>query len=300
MRAVQYRICSRLLNWIDVPEYIYAFERDKSIPKMANKHVNKQVVVSMDIKDFFHTIKQRRLLDLFQRFGIGEQPARTLSELCTFKAFVPQGAITSPKLSNIVAADSFGPDIKAFCDSRNLTLTIYADDITVSTTDANLNVGEVIAGITSIINAHGFRVNTRKTKVMRKYHRQYVCGVVVNEKPNLIRRERLRLRAIVHNVKVNGPEHEAQKNQTTVDNFINVLRGKINWFKQLNKDKAEKLSAELLEALKLHKTEVQEIKATSESAVSVVESGDQSGPLPWEDDITVIGPPEQAPPTLAT
>lgn len=283
MRAAQYRICSRILNWIDVPDYIYAFERDKSIPKMADKHVGKQVVISMDIKDFFHTIKQRRLLELFQRFGIGEVPARTLSELCTFKAFVPQGALTSPKLSNIIAADSFGPTVKAFCDSKNLTLTIYADDITISSTDPNINITEVILTVTNLVNAAGFRINVRKTKVMRKYHRQYVCGVVVNEKTNLIRKERLRLRAIVHNVKVHGPEHEAQKNQTTVDNFINVLRGKINWFKQLNKDKADKLSAELSEALKLHETEVQEVKVSPEGVVSVVESGLEDGPLPWEE-----------------
>lgn len=262
---------------------------------MASRHVGKQVVISMDIKDFFHTIKQRHLLEMFQSFGIGEMPARTLSELCTFKAFVPQGAITSPKISNIIAARTFGPTIKAFCDSKNLTLTIYADDITISSTDPNVNFGEVISAITTIVNINGFRVNTRKTKVMKKHHRQYVCGVVVNEKVNLIRRERLRLRAIVHNVKVNGPEHEAQKNQTTVDNFINVLRGKINWFKQLNKNKADILSAELSEALKLHKTEVQEIKDTSEGEISSIESEQVGELLPLEEEQVYLTGSIQAP-----
>jgi RNA-directed DNA polymerase len=63
----------------------------------------------LDIKDFFHTIKQNELLHVISAIGIGALPARTLSELCTFKAFVPQGAITSPKVSNIITARTFGP-----------------------------------------------------------------------------------------------------------------------------------------------------------------------------------------------
>jgi RNA-directed DNA polymerase len=273
----------KILNWIDVPEYIYAFERDKSIPKMAVKHVNKAIIISMDIKEFFHTIKQNQVMLLLQSLGIGAMPARTLSELCTFKAFVPQGALTSPKLSNIVAARTFGPQIKAYCEGKGLTLTIYADDITVSTDDPSLNVGEVISSITTLVTQNGFRVNTRKTKVMRRHHRQYVCGVVVNEKTNLIRRERLRLRAIVHNVMVNGPEHEAGKTSTTVDHFINELRGKINWYSQLNKSKAEKLSAELSAALKLYKLDIQEVRVSPEGVVSTVEHNDEDDALPWEE-----------------
>lgn len=284
MRAAQTRISSMILNWIDVPDYIHAFERNKSIPVMAGKHVNKAVVISMDIKDFFHSIKQHRLLSLFQSLGIGAMPARTLSELCTFKAFVPQGALTSPKISNIIAARTFAPQIKAYCDGKGLTLTIYADDITVSSTDPNLNYGEVISIITNIVSENGFRVNTRKTKVMKRHHRQYVCGVVVNEKTNLIRRERLRLRAIVHNITVNGPEHEAMKNNETVDRFINVLRGKINWFKQLNKNKADKLSAELTAALELHKVVVQDINVSAEGVVNSIEADEYTGALPWEDE----------------
>jgi RNA-directed DNA polymerase len=287
MRIAQYRVYSRILSRINVPDYIYAFERNKSIPVMAALHVGKAIVISIDIKDFFHSIKQSQLEQLFKQYGIGDKPARTLSELCTYKAFVPQGAITSPKVSNIIAAKTFGPQVKAYCDGKGLTLTIYADDITVSSQDPNLNAGDVITALTNIIHENGFRVNTRKTKVMRKYHRQYVCGVVVNEKTNLVRKERLRLRAIVHNIKVNGPSHEAQKNNTTVDHFIDVLRGRLNWFKQLNKEKGEDLILKLKAALDLHKVEVPEKILTTEATTLI--DGDQvvsnDGPLPWEDAI---------------
>jgi RNA-directed DNA polymerase len=241
------------LTKIPIPEYIYAFEKNKSIPSMAAKHVGKAIVVSVDIKDFFPSIKQRTLEDMFRSYGFDEKPARTLSELCTYKAFVPQGAITSPKISNIIAARSFGPQVKQFCDLHGLTLTIYADDITISWDSASVQVADVLSAITAAVNDAGFRVNTKKTKVMRRHNRQYVCGVVVNEKTNLIKAERLKLRAMVHNLLLNGPEHEALKTATTVSSFINVLRGRLNWFRQLNSYQGDRLFSKFNEALERYK-----------------------------------------------
>ena len=262
---------------------------------MAENHVGKAIVISLDIKDFFHSIKQEQLFDIFRYFGIGEKPARTLSEICTYKAFVPQGALTSPKISNIITAASFGPPVKTYCDGKGLTLTIYADDITVSSDDPDLNCAAVISAITSIVTQSGFRVNTRKTKVMKKHNRQYVCGVVVNEKINLIRRERLRLRAIVHNVKMNGPAAEAQKNSQSVEQFINELRGKLNWYKQLNKDKADILSADLKAALETWKVELTEVNVSPEGVVSAGEYSGEDEVLPWEEAVGSAAQSVEAP-----
>ena len=124
---------------------------------------------------------------------------------------MPQGALTSPKLANLITALTFGPILKSYCDANNLTLSVYADDVTVSSNNPALNVGEVLAVIREAITSTGFRVNHQKTKVMKANRRQYVCGVVVNKKTNLLKRERQRLRAIVHNIGVHGLETEAQK-----------------------------------------------------------------------------------------
>lgn len=240
MRAVQFRILSRILNRVEIPEYIYAFERGKSIPSMAEKHVKKGLVISLDLKDFFPSIKQRRLYQVYRHLGFDVKPAKTLSELCTFKHFVPQGALTSPKLSNIVAALTFGPDVKKFADENNLTLTIYADDITLSSDDDLYKtigadaVGEIIQSVSEIVQRHGFHMNHRKTKKMRPFQRQYVCGVVVNSKVNLQKTERNKLRAIVHNCVINGVENEAGKTGIDPILFMQKTMGRVNWFSQLN------------------------------------------------------------------
>lgn len=247
MRVIQYKILTRILNQIEVPEYIYAFEKGKSIPKMAESHVGKALVISIDLKDFFTSIKQYHLFALFKHLGFGEVPARTLSELCTYKSFVPQGALTSPKLSNIVTALTFGPTLKKYCDDRGFTMTIYADDVTISMdtdlkrTEGNGAIEEILNTIAYEVSKYGFRINTAKTKIMQNSQRQYVCGVVVNRKLNLQKTERNKLRAIVYNCIQNGVEAEAVKNKLSASQFFDKTMGRLNWFSQLNPEAGARL-----------------------------------------------------------
>lgn len=221
---------------------------------MAQKHVGKDCVVSVDLKDFFHSIKQTQLYELLLTMGLGELPARTVSEICTYKYFVPQGALTSPKIANIITAHTFGPDVKAYCDEKGLDVTIYADDITISF-NGEMQASDIVRDITRFVRDAGFYVNKEKTKIMKKSQRQYVCGVVVNEKVNLMKRERNKLRAIVHNVCMNGIEAEAAKTSTTPSSFLNHLRGKLNWFRQLNPVKGAVLITKLTKRLQELKDE---------------------------------------------
>ncbi len=250
MRIVQIRILNDILDKIVIPDYIHAFEKGRSIPAMANIHTNKKIVFSVDIKDFFPSIKQLNLEGIFVNLGIGQAPARTLSELCTYKAYLPQGALTSPKLSNMVSAMTFGPALKEFCDAKGLTLSIYADDITISANpefttrdEYTVFIREVLNKINEEVSKWHFRVNREKTKVMFDTTRQWVCGVVVNEKTNMIRRERSRLRAIVHNCQKNGIPTEAAKAKMTEIGFVRKYLGRLNWYCQLNPAQAVKLHA---------------------------------------------------------
>jgi RNA-directed DNA polymerase len=262
MRTVQYRILTKFLNRLILPNYVYAFEKNRNIPTMAALHVNKYCIISVDIKDFFHSIKQDTLFNIMGRLGLGEMPARTVSELCTYKAFVPQGALTSPKISNLITSVTFGPEINNYCSSYGFTLTIYADDVTISTNNRDVNPREVIQEITRIIQTHGFRINRKKTKVMFHGSRQYVCGAVVNAKVNLIVKERKKLRAIIHNITKNGIDAEAAKTGMEPSKFLNFLRGRVNWFRQLNPVMGQRYFEQL-------KTYLLEIKAQAEKDAQV-------------------------------
>lgn len=248
MRIAQFRILTRILDLVEIPDYIHGFEKGKSIPVMAQTHVGKGVIISLDIKDFFPSITQNMVRCMYEQLGIDPKSALVLSELSTYKYYVPQGSLTAPKISNIIAAGTFGKEIAAFCREKGLNLTIYADDVTISydeaTKDRAANKAfcrSVLDFVTETVNKYGFEINRKKTKVMRPNQRQYVCGAVVNVLVNLRKEERLQLRAIVHNCEKNGVEAEAAKAGMKIDNFIRKYAGRINWLCQLNMDKGATL-----------------------------------------------------------
>jgi RNA-directed DNA polymerase len=238
------------LDLAGTPAYIHGFEKGKSIPKMAQAHVGKDVVISLDIKDFFPSIKQFMVEALFNSMGITGSAGAVLSELCTYKSYVPQGSLTAPKISNLIAAGTFGPEIEKFCTEKGIALTIYADDITMSYDKEFISLEEAKAYTTSIINfvsesvvKAGFRINKEKTKIMRPHNRQWVCGAVVNSHVNMRKTERLQLRAIIHNCRKNGLEAEAAKSKINPEAFIRKYAGRLNWLCQLNPDAGVPLKA---------------------------------------------------------
>jgi retron-type reverse transcriptase len=249
MRLIQYRILTRILDLALVPDYIHGFEKGKSIPSMAQVHVEKDVVISLDIKDFFPSIKQYMVQAMYQQLGIDEKSSLILSELCTYKAYVPQGSLTAPKISNLIAGGTFGPELKKLCDEQGLTLSIYADDVTVSYNEKLENDKEarrsfainLVSEISRIIEKYGFRINIEKTKIMRQNTRQWVCGAVVNAKVNMRRTERNLLRALVYNCAKSGVEAQAAKVGMGTDAFIRKYAGRINWLCQLNMDAGARL-----------------------------------------------------------
>ncbi len=293
LRLAQARILTKILNLVEVPDYTWAFEQGRSVPEMSQIHVGKPVVISLDLKDFFPSITQSMIAAMLEAESLAAgAAARTISELCTYRWYLPQGGITSPKVSNLIVKNTFGPELKGIMDPLGLDFTVYADDITISAKEGTelmskedyeqlrssrssgnaiglsgllvrtgnpsrgtvtseqryVSTYEIIREVQTMLARYGFRMNHPKTKVMAKNHRQMVCGVVVNDKPNLPQKERRRLRAIVHNVCNNGVEAEATKfdSDATVDDFLNHLKGKLNWFRMLNPEKGNALFVKLM------------------------------------------------------
>ena len=266
LREAQFLLLTKVLDRIPVREYLWAFEKGKSVAGMANMHTNKDVVLSIDLEDYFGKVHVKHILPILEAHGIGSSAARVVAELCCYKYFLPQGGVTSPKLSNLVAAYTFGPPLKEYADSIGATLTIYADDVTLSF-NGHKDAKKIVEDITAILKQHGgFSVNSKKTKVMTRLRRQFVCGVVVNKKPNLAREERNRLRAIIKNIELHGISSEAAKNDLEPDTFISSIRGRINWYKQLNPTRAEKMSVKFEEVIVSRGTSSQQDAGRTEVA----------------------------------
>ncbi|AKB75143.1 Retron-type RNA-directed DNA polymerase [Methanosarcina lacustris Z-7289] len=208
MKIIQRWILDKILYKLNPGNYAHGFIPGKTIYTNAKAHVNKDLVLGIDIKDFFPSIKFVAVYDVFKFAGYTARVARQLAELCTYHWKLPQGAPTSPMLANLVALN-LDKKISQYCIRENFEYSRYADDITISGS-YNLAMHKEI--IIKIINENGFEVNYKKVRMVSKGSRQKVTGLVVNDKVGMGRTKKKTLRAIVHNILMNGPVFENRDN----------------------------------------------------------------------------------------
>lgn len=205
LKAVQRRILRRVLAKLTVHPAVTGFEDGQSIVHNARQHVGKPVILKMDIEDFFPSTKAERLTKYFQRIGWNRAAAELLTKLTTYEGGLPQGAPTSPRLSNLVNR-RLDTRIGRVVAWRKGTYTRYADDITISfSRDDGRRVRGMIQYVRRRLKIEGYRSHRDKQLILRQHQQQRVTGLVVNRKVNLPRETRRRLRAIEHRLNTGGP-----------------------------------------------------------------------------------------------
>ncbi|MEO6279056.1 reverse transcriptase family protein [Roseateles sp.] len=258
LRAVQRRLLGQLLNALPPHEAAFGYTPGRSVVQHAARHAGQGRVLRFDLSDFFSTVRAARVHALFKTLGYSTAVARALTALCTTAtpeawlraqghldwqqcqrlrdAHLPQGAPTSPALANLCA---FGLDARltGLAEAFGARYSRYADDLVVSGL-ATLPVRQIAAWVAAIAADEGFVVNPRKTRSLGVAQRQAVCGIVVNDKPNLARDEFDRLKATLHRCVVDGP---AGQNRDGHADWRAHLQGRVAWAAQLNAVKAEKL-----------------------------------------------------------
>jgi retron-type reverse transcriptase len=195
MRRAQRWIQHRVLRRVAPHLAAHGFVPGRSIVTHAQAHVGKSVVVRLDIENFFPSVSFRRVRQLFEAIGYPSTVAASLANLCTLDGKLPQGAITSPDVSNLVLRN-LDRRLSGLGADRGFGYTRYADDLTFSSNDRRLT--SLLPFFKQIVAEEGFAVREEKTRIMRSGRRQTVTGVVVNEQLNLPRAHRRLLRAAAH------------------------------------------------------------------------------------------------------
>ncbi len=198
-KAIQRRILRRLLDRLRAHPAANGFERGRSIVHNALPHVGRAVVLKLDVVDFFPATAAHRLDGYFRRIGWDADAAELLVRLTTHENGLPQGAPTSPRLSNLVNYHIDG-QLAALAARRRGSYTRYADDITFSfEKDRPRRVRGIAQKARKILAANGYLMHVRrKLSVRRAHERQAVTGLVVNAKVALPRERRRWLRAVRH------------------------------------------------------------------------------------------------------
>lgn len=201
LKETQRPILRRLLSRVSVHPAVCGFERKRSIVTNALPHVNRALVLRMDIKDFFRATSDTRVQDYFRAIGWSKEAAQILTELCAYKGGLPQGAPTSPRLSNLINY-RLDARLTAAAKKYNAVYTRYADDLTFSfSEDVPEHTHACIRIVKQALSDEGYELHTRKKLYVRRRHdRQQVTGLVVNRSVQLPRRTRRWLRAVEHHL----------------------------------------------------------------------------------------------------
>jgi retron-type reverse transcriptase len=198
LKALQRTILRRLLRRLRCHQAVTGFQRGESIVTHARRHVGRAVVVRLDLKDFFPSTSERRVYRYFRKIGWNRPAARLLTRFCTHRGGLPQGAPTSPRLSNLV---NYRLDCRLAAMAKKLgaSYSRYADDLTLSFVVDNRNaIRYLIRFAHRAAGDEGYRVRGKKLHIRRRHQQQRVTGLVVNERVQLPRATRRWLRAVEH------------------------------------------------------------------------------------------------------
>ncbi len=213
LRVLQSKLAPILYSHYRLRNSVHGFVKNRCIVSNAKKHKRKRYVLNVDLLDFYGAINFGRVRGLFMAkpFEMGAKAATVMAQICVFENSLPQGASTSPVISNFIASE-LDYKLSKLAIRYKLTYTRYADDITFSSN--NRNFPEAIAfydGNNPITNgcfagkvleetilSCGFLINSEKTRLQIRGVRQDVTGLTVNEFPNIRRSYIRNIRALFH------------------------------------------------------------------------------------------------------
>lgn len=251
IRSMQRRLADVLLEIYRPRKAVFGFVGGRSIVGNAEAHTNRRWILNIDIKDFFHSIHFGRVAAIFQgwRFKFNKELATVLAHLCCYEGRLPQGAPTSPVLSNI-ACDHLDAELTSFARQHGCRYTRYCDDITISTTRREFpaTVATIIPkqqpvaseALAALIEKRRFALNPEKTRIHHRRKRQEVTGLTVNVKPNVTRKLIRQVRAMLYAWSEHGlpaAQREFEKKWDKKERgprkhppkFQKVVRGKIDF-----------------------------------------------------------------------
>jgi len=240
LKDIQKKIALQLENYaLSLESYTnnkvaHGFVKGRDIFSNAKIHRNKKLVLNIDIEDFFNSIHFGRVRGYFKKnnfFLLSEEVSLVIAQICCFKGSLPQGAPTSPIISNLICQILDNRIVK-IAKKYKLDYTRYADDMTFSTNDMNfIDQNSNFIDIIKIeLQKAGFKINEDKTRLQYADSRQTVTGLIVNKKINIPREYYKLTRAMAHNLYKNGVIVLGDKTKT-----IEYLEGRFAFINQVEK-----------------------------------------------------------------
>jgi retron-type reverse transcriptase len=275
LKKAQRRILEEILCKLTVSDNAHGFLKGRSVVSSAKEHEGSpDLVINMDLEDFFPTVTFERVRGMFKSFGYSGYISSLLAMICTYcermpievkgqKRYVktssrilPQGSPASPMITNILCI-KLDKRLNGLADKYNFTYTRYADDMSFSLkertghldhkleADGKINLGSFCVLVSKIVSEEGFKINKSKTRFLKAHNRQCITGIVVNNEELGVPKKWVKiLRAAIHNGK-----KEKAKGQLPQET-IRKISGMAAWLKSVNAERYKDIISEAYELIK--------------------------------------------------
>ena len=242
LRLVQQHILHHFLEKMPISRYATAYSKGKQLRDNASPHVGHTYLLKMDITDFFDSITFPMIIGtVFPKDMYPAHIRAMLTRLCCHNDRLPQGAPTSPAISNLVMRH-FDETLGAWCEKHDIAYTRYCDDLTFS---ANVPLFAVYEKAKAMLTAMGFAVNEQKTHFVKSTNRQTVTGLVVNEKVAVTTEYKRALRQELYYATKFGLADSIENGKKTafmengkphIERYYHHLRGRLNFLLTIQPD----------------------------------------------------------------
>ena len=238
LKQIQKQILNNILNNKSISKYAKAYHKGIQLKKKTNKHINKEMILKLDIKDFFENIS---FLDIYNScFPIEYFPKSVgmiLTYLCTYDNHLTQGSPTSAYISNLVMKE-FDEELGNWCNLRNISYTRYSDDMTFS---GAFNPSELITKVRKMLYKLGLELNNDKIHIVYKSSSQNVTGIIEKKKMQVNVKYRNKIRQEIYYIKKFGLSSHLKKCDINIDSkrYLNILYGRVLYVLQINENDKE-------------------------------------------------------------
>ena len=242
LKKIQLWIKENILDKFNPSQYAKGFKKGVSIYDNALPHVGKELVINIDLKDFFPSIKYSEIYKIFKYIGYTDGVSKLLTKLCTnSKNVLPQGSPASPSLSNLVSL-KLDKRISRLADSIGADYTRYADDITFS---GNKSISQYTDLIFKIIHEEGYEINEDKFRLQYSFQRQEVTGLIVNTKVSVSERLISEIENAIYYCSKYGVMNHMARLKIDKGFYKEHLYGITYFVKMVDKEKGEKYLSQL-------------------------------------------------------
>ncbi len=198
LKRVQRSLYELFLRDYPLPPYVLGGVRGKNIFNAVEPHVHRNLVVAVDIRDFYPSVRHKAVFKMWRELlGNGDDVSSMLTRLTTFRGHLPQGAPTSMAIANAVLLPADLEIARGIENLGDVTYTRWVDDLLFS---GDADPADILEIVTSALTPLDLEIHRKRDKrrIMRGAVSQSALGLTINRRAAIPRAKRAQLRAAVH------------------------------------------------------------------------------------------------------